>query len=381
MKMDDAIYSPILLAKPGEFDAVTRISEPTHRVCRPLFDIPPPKSNATIALHTASAVAGIANAWGTRRPCYLDFSQLGSEHVVSGNQHAAEYLYLVARQKKLRAIPVTGPRDLRADAHIRAISSAGLYAKLGAAARLLFEDWRNDLRLVELIRDCAEAIAVPLTELDLILDAGAIEQLSPEFRSEPLLRATVYDAVSAALTTPVRRIVFAASSVPKKIEKSENGRPTIVRRVEYLVWKDIASRLGDSRFVFGDYAVTHATFTEPGGAVRAPSRVRLCTSDEFHLFKTGRRSHRSLCSYAAKSPAFQSQYKCWGVDAIRDCGLGSGGAGGPTDWVARDTNAHVESTAQDVLAYSLKIPAFKSMHYSEISPTYARQASLIDVQD
>lgn len=82
-----------------------------------------------------------------------------------------------------------------------------------------------------------------------------------------------------------------------------------------------------------------------------PSRVRATTEDEYVLYK-GERSQIRLISSAVLEAGLLDGSRSWGADAVRACALGYGSAGGPKDWVERDTNMHIENTVAAVLRHT-----------------------------
>lgn len=58
-------------------------------------------------------------------------------------------------------------------------------------------------------------------------------------------------------------------------------------------------------------------------------------------------------------------FSAWGNLALYECGEGGGGEGGPTDWVARDTNLHLESTTRMVEAFLDRHGCLKDLEFAK----------------
>jgi hypothetical protein len=106
-----ALYFPILRAKAGEFDALSRLSERARLRVTPLLDIPEPKEEGRSSAqeYLASVCVQLARTWGTARPLFLDISRYPMAGGPDSPSELIEHLFKCARQVRLRALPVAGP--------------------------------------------------------------------------------------------------------------------------------------------------------------------------------------------------------------------------------------------------------------------------------
>jgi hypothetical protein len=147
-----------------------------------------------------------------------------------------------------------------------------------------------------------------------------------------------------------RSVIFTGSSVPENLRGPADGKPLIFTRTELRVWKLYMSSPGVSLVRFGDTGVWNPRQpdTGGGGGGAPPARVRIALGEQQVFFRTKSTDYRALCQSALKHAGVRDLPRCWGLDSIRRAGRGSGNADNATGWVARDTNLHIEVTAQQV---------------------------------
>src|SRR5690606_2057107 len=117
---------------------------------------------------------------------------------------------------------------------------------------------------------------------------------------------------------------------------------------EFAVWKALLSDPSVPLVLFGDYGIIPPFQSDTNKPVRPPSRIRLSTDAEHVLYRAPRDDHQRLCREVMESSAAYAQALSWGTNATRACGAGYGGVGTPCTWIARDTNAHIETTVTEI---------------------------------
>src|SRR5262245_46567814 len=113
--MAGPVYFPILRAKAGEIDAIGRLAPRTQSLVRPVLDFPKQKKKDSrpLADYLAEKVWEIKLAWGTSKAIYLDFLRYEPDTKVHDGRHIADFVFDLARQARLRTIPVAGPLSVR----------------------------------------------------------------------------------------------------------------------------------------------------------------------------------------------------------------------------------------------------------------------------
>jgi hypothetical protein len=343
------IYSPILRAKAGELSALAGLSPHARVMTRPILDLPPPGDGMLLEEHLSLLARSIAQSWGTRDAIAIDLSLYGPEQVVHDGRHAVEYFFMCARQARLYSLPVSGPTWLRGpgDVYTNAIAAVVRTDCRGGAVRLPLEDFAEAGAFGRAVDDALTSSGLLRNEVDLILDVGSLEILPEGASSEQAITSTVREVLAAVGSDPFRSVSLVASSVPRATPRNQGTAPLIIRRREFDVWRALHATPGRQRLCFGDYGVVYAMQSDPTGPLKVPRRVRLSTATHHHFFKAQRRDYRGLATIAAATPAFAEQPLSLGKREVHAAAIGVGDIGNPTQWVARDTNMHIEKTVTD----------------------------------
>lgn len=350
--MYSASYFPILRAKPGEIAAIGQLSPLARVRIRPIFDIPVPQKNAERSLteHLAETVRGIKLAWGTKRPVLIDLSRYAPDINLGDGRHPVEFVFDYARQSRLKAIPMAGPLSVRGPEHtyVKAVADIANRDHLGAGIRIPFEDFLSPTKLLQVLELTLQSVALSDDQCDLILDAEALERHSLTVDPVSTLHQIFKVATVALADYRFRSVILCGSSVPANFGPQYNTAPYRTERVEFNVWRKLLVDPTLPLAIFGDYGPVPPFQTDADNPVRPPSRIRLSTRTEHVFYRAPRKDHQTLCREVMESPAAYMQAPSWGMNATRACGAGSGGIGTPCTWIARDTNAHIETTVNEI---------------------------------
>ena len=142
-----------------------------------------------------------------------------------------------------------------------------------------------------------------------------------------------------------RCIVLQASNLPDKVPPRFNDSCMVVPRAELQVWQQLIARGAGQVLRFGDYAIVHPRQTDSDKPVVPPPRVRFATQDAYRLYRAEVDQARSLAGRVCEDPAYYAAGDSWGMQEVRASAGGFGGPGAGPQWVARDTNHHLECTA------------------------------------
>ena len=178
----------------------------------------------------------------------------------------------------------------------------------------------------------------------LFLDAESLLR-APELRTDELKLANViHRAVQFSQLQRYRTVIFAASGMPDSLTRHEKGDVLRLPRTEFRAWRRLVQELGCATMRFGDYGVVDPGQIGSNVPIIPPSRVRETTEDEYVLHKGKRDDIRSLARAAFEDGMLPQQVESWGLYALLECATGYGSPGGPTQWISRDTNRHIENT-------------------------------------
>lgn len=369
--MDSALYFPIHRAKRGEIMAIGHLSPETRTRVRPTLDIPKPTSKRQmrepIEYFLSDIATEVSQFWGVSFPILFDFSQYAPDEAVADGRHPMEYFFDCVQQVGVQGIPMTGPESIRGPGY-RYIQAVGRVAQRdgrGAAIRIPYRDLVSPDKLLDAIHDTAPALSLPTSMIDLFLDFEALSLLPENARSEAAIVSVAQDCFRAIEGFDFRNVVICGSSIPQSVDKRHNWKPLHVPRIELMAWATLVQRDLLILPKFGDYAVSYAYERDLDRPVRPPSRVRLAKGMEHVLCRAPKGEYRKLCATVTNSPDFDRHLPAWGGAALFECGVGVGGEGAPTDWVARDTNLHHESTRRVVEATLSANGKLASMSFAE----------------
>lgn len=379
--MLSAIYFPILRAKAGEMEAIARLHSRTQVRIRPILDVPKYFQNPKKALeeHLGQITKSVADGWGAVLPFYFDLLRYEPDLRTSDGRSAVEYLFSCARQLHLKAIPVAGPESVRGPGpdYLASVCEIAKRDQLGVAVRMPYEDVAEPESLLDKVDQLLSALSLRAEDVDVILDTEALAALPRSLASEQHLYVTLDEAIRELAKREFRNVIISASSVPEHLAKSEDGKPLTVRRVELSVWKRLLES-GTPRFPhFSDYAVVFPRETDPDGPVVPPARIRLTTAEYQRFYRAERSDYRDLSKLVMDSSDFSDLPQCWGGDAIRASGTGYGGEGGPTGWVARDTNLHIEVTVIALERYLSIAGRLQELQFASSVPELRTQQLLV----
>jgi len=350
--MEQAIYFPILRARQGEIKATGHLSPKAKTRIRPIFDIlkPKPDTKNSIESYLLDQSYEHQKNWGVTTPICFDFSRYAPDEKTTSEQHPAEYFFACLRQLKIQGIPVTGTEFMRGPGYeyLDAVAQIAERDKRGVVLRMSYAEINNTDKLLATIEDTLRTLSLKSEAVDLLLDFEALPMLPQVDQSLESIMSAAIAALSAIESKSFRNIVICGGSIPEEVGPKYDWKPWAIPRTELHAWKKLMQRKLVSTVKFGDYAVTYAHMSDSSSSGQPPPRIRLSTKADHILARAPRGQYRKLSSEIIKHEAFDPALSAWGVDRIFACGTGSGGVGNASDWVARDTNLHLEITAQNV---------------------------------
>ena len=362
--MAGPIYFPILRAKAGEIDAIGHLAPRTQSLTRPMLDFPRQKKNDArpLACYFGEKIQEIKKSWGTSNDIYLDFSRYEPDKKLPDEQHIADYVFDISRQSRLKAIPVVAPLSMRGPgtAYFEAVSRIIARDRRGMAFRVPFEYLANRSTLELILGETLALTSLSPQDVDVYLDAHSLSLIPTESREELALSEILRTAAMALRELRYRIVIFAASNMPDSMTHHEKGAVLRMPRTEFRVWRHLARDPAFAFLRFGDYGVIDPGQVEADAPVIPPSRIRTTTEDEYILHKGDRDGIRAVSQAAAANGILPGSSNSWGASCVRECAAGYGNPGGPAQWVARDTNMHIESTVSAMVRYIATDPAASS---------------------
>lgn len=175
-------------------------------------------------------------------------------------------------------------------------------------------------------------------EVDLILDLESLSLARDESRTFSKLFPASVQAILIARDLKFRNIILCGSSVPESVGKKYEWNSFRASRVELEIWRELVGEVTMPLIGFGDYAITYPMEQDSGNPVNPPGRIRLSTATEHSFWRAPREDYPDLCAKVFSSSDFDPTLRAWGATTISLCARYGRNEGGPTEWVARDTN-------------------------------------------
>lgn len=367
--MNDALYFPIHRAKAGEISGVGHLSPRTRTRIRPAFEVQklrdgddtPPEE------HLSGVAHQLLEAWGNRYPLFADFSQYGPEDRTGDGTHCAEYFFRCLRQQSMLGIPMTGPESVRGPGYgyIDAVAQIASEDGRGAALRLPFEEFSAYDKAEHAINDSLQALRLEPASVDLFLDFETLALLPADSRTAQGMVSVLVDVLRQYGDSGFRNIVICGSSVPERISKEYDGSSLRVERIEIDAWQLLVESYSKELVKFGDYGVIYPLEQDVSGSVRPPARIRLSTEREHVFWRAPRKDYVALSEKAVRNRDIDPDLAAWGAGVLRLCARYGRGKGGPTEWVARDTNLHIEVTVRAIESFLRRAGRLSDVNFAE----------------
>jgi len=350
--MKDALYFPIHRAKMGEITGVGHLSPPTRTRVRPTFEVQKPNGHddAPVEEYLAGVASHLLEAWGNRYPLFADFSQFGPGDRTSDGSHCVDYFFRCLRQHLMPAIPMTGPESVRGPGYeyIDAVAGIAHADGRGAALRIPFDELSDAGKLEHAISDSLRALRLEPSSIDLFLDFESLALLPADLRTATAIVSVFVDALRGIGESGFRNIVLCGSSVPERVAKEYDWSALRVERTEFVAWQSLIETFAKVVVKFSDYGAIYALEQDTNKPVNPPARIRISTATEHVLWRAPRKDYVKLCEQVVASPDFHQEFAVWGTTVLHQCARYGRAKGGPTEWVARDTNLHIEVTVRTI---------------------------------
>ncbi|WP_426151785.1 beta family protein [Pseudomonas sp. DC3000-4b1] len=344
---DHRQYVPVLKWRHGEYQALARVSDLLRSRITPLLEIPaeawdhetaqPQKSIDDHIEHFGRRL--MAN-WGGL-PCFVDSCHLPADALCAGGIHHFERLLELAAQAGCLALPVTGlNRHYQYQAATaRIVRRQGR----GLCLRLTGEDYDRP-ELAAQVGGLLAYMGLAPGQVDLILD----------FHQHIARCVTAQAGHAQALLerTPLlarwRSLTLLGSAFPTETEEQMRPYLQVARRYEWLAYKQLSRRLGETRRpAFGDYSIAHPLTGLSDPRLEKPqAMIDYTVADGWLRAQRGPVRHdghdqyRELCQQVLTSGQFDGECFSWGDECIQQCaefGIAAQGAGG---WAAIGHNHH-----------------------------------------
>lgn len=342
-------YVPILKWKQGEQFAVRELDPADKASLTPLIEVMPASSDEddvdprAVDQLIEKAANQLETCWGTTDPIFVDLDLVQDGAITSGGAEPIDELFRQLSAINIQAIPVCGPD--RATAYNAAVSVIAARDGRGACIRLRVEEaFEGDpaVALSELI----EQLALPLPELDLVIDFGPITPAQGG-----LVRT---GAIGLIATLPhiadYRSLTVASGAFPQFLSAIQGGTIGTFPRTDWTVWRSVMGATLPRAPTFGDYTAAHPYLSEIDPRyMQTSASIRYCDDDEWIIFRGfslrnpyrgGHGQYNGLSGQAINHASYSGSGFSWGDGYIDQCANG-GPTGNPMKWRQVATNRHL----------------------------------------
>jgi hypothetical protein len=354
---NDRHYVPLLKGKNGEFGALQSMTAEEKEGITPLIEIPPiawdHKNDSpakTIDQHLLKVDAKFERSWGVGRAFLVDLLWVGERERMSDGTHPMACLFGRARQRGLKAIPVTGL--VRGEDYQQACRNIIADDKRGVCFRLQREDFEESENLNAQIAGLLDCLRVSPAETDLLFDLGPLHAKDGEVPS--------VDVLSLIKAVPNlkkwRSFILGATGFPVDLMGLPPSEISPVWRSEWALWRRIATNRKAARIpTFADYAIAHPQPPEVDPRIMRPSASIRYTSDDHWLILKGKnlrdhgyRQFHDVSRSLVNSAAYSGPQFSWGDRYISECAGRRAGCGNLTTWRMVGTSHHIAFVTQQI---------------------------------
>jgi hypothetical protein len=345
---NETLYVPILKGKRGELSALERLAPATQKGIFPLVDVPRPKPKASPEVALERAITTIARNW--HHPLFFDLFDFDLSIRTSAGLHPMRVAMEQLASRNRVAIPVTGfDRD---DTYWHAAVAGARGHQLGLCIRLQADDIEEPTSTVHAIRSRLHSHRFTAEEVDVLLDLRSLADKDIGY-----FQAATLDAIKVlAAEFPFRRIIFAASSMPRSITEVKHNSTGFIGREELGMWRFLLSATSRApSVVLGDYGVVHPDFVDPIASPNVNAKIRYATEAGWLVFRGQSltkppkyQQYHALARRVVEHSDYRGVAFSWGDNYIHSCAHERCSSGSLTTWVTVDTNHHIELTLQSV---------------------------------
>lgn len=354
------LYVPMLRARKGEFDALSHLSKRANRRILPLLDIPriktpaPGKTAKSVAEHLQIVAFQIAKSW-PEKPILLDtFAWPADAHTEEG-EHVLPYVQSLLEDAGIEVNPIIGYDRWDAEEYRLAAGQISLPEGRHFCIRL-DSDAMDDIIDIdyfeERIGDILSTLGVNAKQCSVLCDLAdlshtAVVDLLPKLSN----------GLAELSRLGFGQLIVSGASIPNSIVLAVKQPKSVglVPRREMLLWQSLYFDFPN--LVFGDYGVRSPRSMEDVIAPDANGKIRYTIDKQFliargHSMRVPPKGaqHCELAKKIVDSQYFAGANFSWGDARIVAC-ANSEFPGSLVTWIAIDTNHHIESVVEEILAF------------------------------
>ena len=375
----EPFYVPILKAKQGEYDALYHLSNRASQYIIPWFDIPKideryvqrckGRSEPPIETFLNDVASGIAKAWANKS-IFLDLPRWRPDAQTENGEHVIPYLFNRLELHNVSVFPVVDYVRWSDHVYENAIQSIRFNTDHEFCLRLVMdadtiEEMNEPEYFIDQLVNIVESLGISYKETTVLLDYGDVS--TQKHSVEKILENTKY-AISLVGAHGFSNIMLAGCSLPSFINlavKNQNDTGLVLRK-EMMTWRTLLSE--NINIIFSDYGVRSPNSGDECTSRLGNGKIRYTIDNEYFIVRGyplnhGLKGiqHHTLAQTVINSKYFSGENFSWGDRRILECSKGIF-SGRPQDWIAIDTNHHIEAVLDEIIEFRRRLVTHKVTH-------------------
>lgn len=258
-------YYPILLAKKGEFDALSNLSPTAKQELAPIIQVVPTSLSKLFQF------------------CTTHWSFAGSELIVDfehlqamGLDHRLDYILELMRpvEKVGLVVSINSTDDelARINSFCQNNVALNLYLRVD-----LYAPWLNlQGRIIEVV----QKLDLDGQSISALINLGLIDERNQIMMARNAVN--LYQAINSI--SAFETIIISSGSFPENLTKLKPGQTHILERREMAVWEQVNHVLGyPSDLRYADFGVKHPVYSD--SAYLGSCSVKYSTANEYVVFR------------------------------------------------------------------------------------------------
>ncbi|HCP54672.1 MULTISPECIES: beta family protein [Pseudomonas] len=368
-------YFPILKAKQGELEALSKLSPNVLARTTPIIELAKlggrqletaiKRTNMPYKEYVEKCSLAISKAIPTKQLIF-DIFQWPANFTVETGEHILNYSMNQLVAQGVTPCPIIGYDRWDIVEYKEAIKSIKLVEGQFFSIRLdsvALEDMLDPDYFNEIIEDITIETGLNPENTPVIIDLADLSNKSVSDAIE-----TIQHAYEHMRSLGFTYIIAIGSSIPASVNlavKTKDTSGTIFRK-EILAWKGFLQAFPNASLYFGDYGVRNPRAAENIIAPDMNGKIRYTIENSYfiargHSLRQENKTAQNhvLAKVIVDSPHYMGANFCWGDSRILECSQGKF-VGSPTTWISIDTNHHISALTTEIYEFTSQLEAAKS---------------------
>lgn len=358
-------YVPVMVAKRGEFTALTNLQPVVAEKIIPLFELPSQKNTATLFEKSIARTAKNAGKAWSHRTAFLDISKWSPNARTESGIHVIEYAFWQFHSNNVQVLPVIGYDRWDDPDYNQALRNILKQHHVMPCIRLdretINEDLHDVLYFTNKMHEIMDDLEVDPSNCYVMVDFGGVRT-----SAIPDLINSTEGAVKTLRSMGFGTVIVAGGSMPATVTEAVKTPDAegCIPRIEMMAWKAVFSSLKDLDIVFSDYLIRCPEAGEGIITKHANAKIRYTIENQFFIvrghskdFDSYTVQHKNLAQRLVASVHYMSSVFSWGDAEIMNCSMGLRELREATAMIAIDGNHHIRMVLAEIIEHQRSILA------------------------